>query len=271
MEEVVKKTLFAVSLCYLSLSVSSGWAIDAAALFTQGQQFENEQRWSEAFSTYSEILKYEPNNALAHYRLGTISEKLGAIDSAVRSYQEALRLDPNLGEARKALEGYYVNQGVMLRRNNQLDDAVRMFQQAITLNPSSANAHFELGQVFEQRGQTHEAIAEYQEAIKVDPDKSAAHARMAALYAGERQYENAAREYQDVLRLNPQDPAAFYGLGVAQNELGQKDQAIASLQQAVRFYLIAGQRDKARPAYDLQKKLMAEKGISSSPVPPRKK
>jgi hypothetical protein len=35
--------------------------------------------------------------------------------------------------------------------------------------------------------------------------------------------------------------------------------AIASLQQAVRFYLIAGQRDKAQPAYDLQKKLMAEK------------
>ena len=268
----MKKTLFAISLYCLSLSIQPVWAIDAAALFTKGQQFENEQRWSEAFSMYSEIIKYEPNNALAHYRLGTISEKLGAIDSAVRSYQEALRLDPNLSDARKALEGYYVNQGVMLRRNNQLDDAVRMFQQAITLNPSSANAHFELGQVFEQRGQTNEALAEYQEAIKVDPDKSAAHARLAAIYTGQRQYENAAREYQEVLRLNPQDPAAFHGLGVAQNDLGQKDQAIASLQQAVRFYLIAGQRDKAQPAYDLQKKLMAEKGAPPSPViPPRKK
>ena len=263
--------LLAVALFLLNAGTSSSWAVDFQGLFNKGQGFENEQRWSEAFSTYSEILKYEPNNALAHYRLGTISEKLGATDTAVRSYQEALRIDPGQSDARRALEGYYVNQGVMLRRNNQLDEATRMFQQAISLGPSSANAHFELGQVLEQRGQAGEAITEYQEAIKTDPDKSAAHARLAAVYATQRQYENAAREYQEVLRLNPQDPAAYHGLGVTQNELGQKDQAIASLQQAVRFYLIAGQRDKAQPAYDLQKKLMAEKGMSPSPVPARKK
>src|SRR5215510_15413952 len=107
------------------------WAINTQALFTKAQGFESEQRWSEAFSVYSEIVKFEPNNALAHYRLGTVSEKLGAIDNAVRSYQEALRLDPNQSEARQALEGYYINQGVMLRRNNQLDEAILMFQQAI--------------------------------------------------------------------------------------------------------------------------------------------
>lgn len=253
------------------VSAFPGWAVDTQALFTKAQGFENEQRWSEAFSMYSEILKFEPHNALAHYRLGAVSEKLGAIDNAVRSYQEALRLNPGQSEARQALEGYYVNQGVMFRRNNQLEESVGMFQQAISLNPSSANAHFELGQVLEQRGQANEAMAEYQEAIKVDPDKSAAHTRLAALYAEQRQNERAAQEYQEVLRLNPQDPVAYHGLGVAYTALGQRDQAIASLQQAVRFYLIAGQRDKAQPAYDLQKKLMAEKATASAPPPPRKK
>jgi tetratricopeptide (TPR) repeat protein len=267
----VKNILPAISLTFLLAAAPRGWAVDIQALFNQAQGFENEQRWSEAFSTYSEIIKFEPQNALAHYRLGTISEKLGATENAVRSYQEALRLDPNQGDARRALEGYYVNQGVMLRRNNQLDDAARMFQQAITLNPSSANAHFELAQVLEQRGQANEAVAEYQAAVKADPDKSAAHARLAAAYASQRQYDNAAQEYQEVLRLNPQDPAAYHGLGVAQNELGRKDEAITSLQQAVRFYLIAGHRDKARPAYDLQKKLMVEKGLPPSPIIPQSK
>jgi tetratricopeptide (TPR) repeat protein len=119
--------------------------------------------------------------------------------------------------------------------------------------------HFELGQAFEQRGQATEAITEYQAAIKSDPDKSTAYARLAAAYAKQGQYDSAVPAYKEVLRLNPQDPLAFHGLGVAYNELGQRDEAIASLQQAVRFYLIAGQRDKAQPAYDLQKKLMAEK------------
>ena len=267
----MKKTLIVIAVFWLSVSSLPSWAVDIQALFTKGQGFENEQRWSEAFSIYSEILKFEPNNALAHYRLGAVSEKLGATDNAVRSYQEALRIDPGQADARRAMEGYYVNQGVMLRRNNQLAEAAHMFQQAIGLNPSSANAHFELGQVFEQQGQAIAAITEYQEATKVDPDKSAAHARLAAVFANQHQYENAVREYQEVLRLNPQDPAAYHGLGVAQSELGQKDQAIASLQQAVRFYLIAGQRDKAQPAYDLQKKLMLEKAAPPPPVPARKK
>lgn len=267
----MKHKLTVIVILLACVSAFPSWAVDTQALFAKAQGFENEQRWSEAFSMYSEILKFDPNNALAHYRLGAVSEKLGALDNAVRSYQEALRLNPGQSEARQALEGYYVNQGVMLRRNSQLDESVRMFQQAISLNPASANAHFELGQVLEQRQQTSEAMTEYQEAIKVDPDKSAAHARLAALYAKQGQNERAVQEYQEVLRLNPQDPAAYHGLGVAYSELGQRDQAITSLQQAVRFYLIGGHRDKAQPAYDLQKKLMAEKATASVPPPARKK
>ena len=39
---------------------------------------------------------------------------------------------------------------------------------------------------------------------------------------------------------------------------------------SLNFIFIAGQRDKAQPAYDLQKKLVAEK-TSSPPPDPRKK
>lgn len=255
---------------YLSSLVLLAPDAGAEDLMSRAQHYESEQRWSEAFSAYTEILKHDPDNVQAHYRLGAVSEKLGATDSALRSYREALRLSPSMPEARNALEGYYTNQGVAQRRSNQLDAAVQSFQQALTYNASSANAHFELGQTLEQQGRVGEAIPEYQEAIKLDPDKSAAHARLAKAYAAQGQQDTAVKEYQEVLRLNPQDPAAHHGLGVAYNELGKKDEAIASLQQAVRFYLIAGQRDKAQPAYDLQKKLMAEK-MPPAQAAPRKK
>lgn len=263
---MIKRFFFSLALG-VSLSLSPGLSLAADELFNKAQMYETEQRWSEAFSAYSEILKRDPTNATAHYRLGAVSEKLGSTDSALRSYQEALRLNPGMGEARTALEGFYTNQGVAQRRSNQLDEAVQSLQQALAYNESSANAHFELGQVFEQRGQMTEAVTAYQEAIKLDPNKSAGHARLAKVYATQGQHEAALKEYQEVLRLNPEDPAAHHGLGVEYNELGQKDQAIASLQQAVRYYLIAGQRDKAQPAYDLQKKLMAEKApVPSSPT-----
>ena len=255
----MKKPLgMAIVFCYLALNFFLITSVLAEDFFTKGQKYEDEQRWSEAFSAYTEVLKHDPTNAAAHYRLGLVSERLGATDAALKSYQESLRLNPNMKEARTALEGYYLNQGVALRRGGQSDEAIRAFQQALSFNPSSASAHLELGQEFEQRNQLDEALREYQEAVRLDPEKSVPHAHLAALYSRQGQYEQAAREFQEVLRLNPNDPAAHYGLGVAYSELGQRDQAIASLKQAVRFYLLAGHRDKAQPAYALQKKLEAE-------------
>jgi tetratricopeptide (TPR) repeat protein len=236
--------------------------------FRKGQVYENEQRWSEAFSAYTEVLKRDPNNAAAHYRLGVVSDRLGATEAALKSYQEALRLNPGMPEARQALQGYYVTQGVMFRRNNQSDEAIHAFQQALSYNPDSASAHFELGQEFEQRKQFDEAISAYQESIKRDANNSGPHIRLAAIYSTQGRQEQAIHELQEVLRLNPNDPEAHYGLGVAYNAQGQREQAIASLKQAVRFYLIAGKREEARPAYTLQKQLEAEQ---TAPAPSGRK
>lgn len=264
----MKRQLGTVVLFYFGLSTLVLSGTYAQDRWSKAQGYENEMRWSEALSEYVEILKRDPTNALAHYRLGVVQTKLGATDDALKSYQEAFRLNPGMNEARHALEGYYINQGIAFRRSNQSAEAIRAFQQALVYNPSSATAYFALGEEFEQLGQPNESIKAYQQAVAIDPDRSAAHARLAAAYARQGQHQQAIREFQEVLRLNPQDPAAHHGLGVAYSELGQRDEAIASLQQAIRFYLIAGQRDKARPAYELQKKLIAEQ---TSALPKKQK
>ncbi len=246
---ISSSVIFAASLCA---------AVDIAALLATGQQYETEQHWSEAFSIYTEVLKFDPNNAVGHYRLGQVSERLGAIESALKSYQEALRFNPGMTEAKQALAGYYVNQGIGFRRNNQSADAVHALQQALTYEPASVGAHFELGQEFEQQKQSESAITEYQETIKLDANYSAAHLRLANVYTSQGRHEEAIREFQEVLRLNAEDAEAHHGLGVAYSELGQREQAIATLKQAIRFYLRSGKRDKAQPAYTLQKKLEAE-------------
>lgn len=265
----MKKALLVILSCSLVFRAALCEAVDIAALLAQGQQYENEQRWSEAFSTYTEVIKFEPNNAVGHYRLGQVSERIGAIDSALKSYQAALRLNPGMAEAKHALAGYYMNQGIGFRRNNQSAAAVQALQQAVSYDPASVGAHFELGQEFEQQKQLDTAVAEYQEAIKLDPSYSAAHTRLANVYASQGKQEEAVREFQEVLRLNPEDAAGFHGLGVAYSQLGQREQAITALKQAVRFYLRSGYRDKAQPAYALQKKLEAEQ--STTPTAGKKK
>ena len=247
----------------LSISLSALLLLAASPqdYIDSGRKFEGEQRWGEAVYEYQWILKeMDPNYVEAHYRLGVVYNKLGAIENSIASYKEVLRLSPGHAGATQFLEGYYVNQGIAYRREKQFDKARSAFQQALSINGSSAAAHFELGQELERQGQHDQAIKEYQEAIRLDPSKSTAHTHLAAAYVGKGEYDQAIQYYQEVIKQHPRDPVAHDGLGVAYSKVGQRDKAIETLGQAVRFYLVRGEREQARPAYELQKKLLTEKG-----------
>ena len=247
----------------ISLSAFLLMGADPQHYIDSGQKFEAEMRWGEAMAEYHWILtEIDPNHVDAHYRLGVVREKVGAIEDALQSYQTVLRLSPGHSGASRYLEGYYINEGMAFRREEQFDKARAAFQQALGINGSSAAAHFELGQELERQGQMDQAIQEYQAAIRLDPDKSTAHTHLAAAYTGTGQYPEAIQAYQEVIKQHPRDPIAHDGLGVAYSKTDQRDKAIETLGQAVRFYLIRGEREQARPAYELQKKLLAEKNVT---------
>ncbi len=44
-----------------------------------------------------------------------------------------------------------------------------MYKQAIIVNPSDANAYFDLGVMFQQRGQDQEALAFYKKVLQLKP------------------------------------------------------------------------------------------------------
>ena len=248
----------------ISLSAVLLMGADPHHYIDSGQKFEAEMRWGEAMAEYHWILtEIDPNHVDAHYRLGVVREKVGAIEDALRSYQTVLKLSPGHPGASKYLEGYYVNEGIAFRREKRFDKARAAFQQALGINGSSATAHFELGKELERQGQMDQAIHEYQATIRLDPDKSAAHTHLAAAYTGKGQYPDAIQAYQEVIKKHPRDPVAHDGLGVAFSKTDQRDKAIETLGQAVRFYLIRGEREQARPAYELQQKLLAEQGVAN--------
>jgi Flp pilus assembly protein TadD len=53
---------------------------------------------------YKEVLRVAPNNALALKNLGMALLPLGKTNEAVSHFRKALRLDPNLVQARQQLE-----------------------------------------------------------------------------------------------------------------------------------------------------------------------
>lgn len=263
LEGTVKKHLWLLT-GWLTLGLIILPTVDAQDRMSRGMSYEETMRWSEAISEYTALLKEEPEHVEARYRLGIVYEKLGAIDDSLKWHKEVLQRDATHSGAREALAGYYIKRGVELRRNNKPAEAAQMFQQALQYNADSASAHFELGQELAKTGHKEQAIQSYKQAIQLDPDMSAAYTQLGTVYTDMGNYPEAMRAYEHVVRLNPDDPAAHYGLGVAYSETGERDKAIATLEKSWKNYLKLGRRDLAKPAFDLQNKLKAEKAAGTT-------
>ena len=75
----------------------------SVAYFFIGEIFRLTQKYHHADIAYTTALRIEPGLALWWYRLGSVRELIGDRNPAIEAYQQALRLNPNYGEARNGL------------------------------------------------------------------------------------------------------------------------------------------------------------------------
>jgi eukaryotic-like serine/threonine-protein kinase len=107
------------------------------------------------------------NNYIIHYNLGiTLYEKRDA-DGAMREYQEALRINPDLTEAHN-------NLGTILLLKGYPDGAIRHYLASLNVNPRQTDTYNDLGAAYLRKGNIHKAIECFQEAIREKSDNAAA-------------------------------------------------------------------------------------------------
>jgi eukaryotic-like serine/threonine-protein kinase len=189
------------------------------------------------------------------------------LDTAIRSFGDAVRLDPSfalafarladaqriryalthdkvwLAEAGKnANEAVRLNPGlapvqVVLGRiqamqgNNDL--AFAAFERALSIDANDAEANQAIARQYERRGRLEDAEASYRKAISLDSESISILDSYANFLFRQSRFEDATREWQAVIRLAPDDAAAFVNLGSSLSEGGKFPEAIAMYERAV--------------------------------------
>lgn len=112
----------------------------------------------QAIPSYIQALRLNVNDFDSHDRLGQCFDKTSQFESAIREYQEALRLAPLQPEIVRLRLQFALGQVAL--RINQLAIAEHAFVQVLILNAADHQARFLLSQVYERENKLDEAFTQ---------------------------------------------------------------------------------------------------------------
>jgi Flp pilus assembly protein TadD/peroxiredoxin len=175
--------------------------------FTYGVALFQHGYLEQAADSFQQVIAARPDDAEAHYNLGTLNLRRNDFSQARTYLQQALKLKPNYPEA-------WNNLGMLAAQDNQPDEAIRNFQQALSLRPAYAIALLNLGNVYRRQGDLTDARRCLNRALDLQPDDPEVNYSQGMLYAQQNQLQSAAEYLQKAVDLRPDYPEALNNLGV---------------------------------------------------------
>jgi tetratricopeptide (TPR) repeat protein len=136
--------------------------------------------------------KKEMDKARKHYELGV-------------QYHKQAFSDPNIEDSQK---------------QELAEKAIKELREAVKINPNYAEAHYELGVLYDEKEDHAGAAQELQKAININPNYADAHFRLGILYQALRGYDQTLSQFEEVLRINPNFPRIHTAMGNVYYERG---------------------------------------------------
>jgi tetratricopeptide (TPR) repeat protein len=148
--------------------------------------------------------------------------------NAAKYLERVVKTNPSLVDAQAFLAAVYA-------RQRNYSAAVPAFQKVIELDPQRGVAYLELGDIYFRMQRFTDAVAMLEKGVGLDSTNKQALFTIGNAYDEMRDFAKAADAYERFLKLNPENAwLGYLKLGQDRMELGQFDQAVAALEQAVK-------------------------------------
>ena len=156
--------------------------------------------YNNAIRHFQHAIELDPNMARAYDNLGLSYYYQNQNDQAVTNYEKAIELG---SKSANPSPWPYLNLAITQQFLNRDADAEKNLREAIRLDPGFAKAHFQLGTVLEDLQRLEEALAELREAARLDPAYPEPHMAMARVLRKLGQEAAAREEAATYVRLRP--------------------------------------------------------------------
>jgi len=108
-----------------------------------------------------------------------------------------------------------VNSGRASLEAGNYEEAISTLETAAEQAPENRDAHFLLGQAYNQNGELSKAAEAFRKVLEIDPESAAAHHNLGVTYYQLQDLRSAVDQFQKALEIDPDDPDSHYQLGAA--------------------------------------------------------
>ncbi|MBF0104128.1 MAG: tetratricopeptide repeat protein [Deltaproteobacteria bacterium] len=164
-----------------------------------GLCFYKQGKYQEAIDSYNRVLKIRPSDDDAHFNLGNAFYKLRDYQKAIAHYVKALSLNPNL-------EDVYYNLALAYLQNGQHQESLEQFNKIVTAQPDhkrKADACFEMANIYFRLKDFDRAARYYQMVIDVNPKMADAHYNLGIIYLNKGERALAKTRFEKAVDIDP--------------------------------------------------------------------
>jgi type IV pilus assembly protein PilF len=175
----------------------------------------------DALREFQESLKLDPNFPEAHNAMAILLHlSFRRLDEAIDHYRQAIRIRPTFSEAKTNLANVYLDQA-------RYDDAITLYEQALNdmLYPTPYIAQANLGWALYKKGETSRAIEQIRAAVTTNPKFCLGYRNLGLIFDERGDTQEACRQLTHYRESCPEVADAYFREGVCLAKLGQKDTA----------------------------------------------
>jgi tetratricopeptide (TPR) repeat protein len=210
---------------------------EAYQYFVQGRGYLQDSRKPENLTSaeivFKQALKVDPNFGQAEAGLGQsywLKYQLSKQKQWIAPAQQACTKALDLGNA--GAEGHMCL-GLLEDGTGQYEKAAEQFQQAVQLEPANERAYTNLAGAYQHLNQPDKAEETYKRAISVRPQYWRVYSFLGTFYISQAEYEKAATLFRRATELDPDSYVAFNNLGAAFLYAGEDDEATQAFERSL--------------------------------------
>jgi tetratricopeptide (TPR) repeat protein len=220
--------------------------------------------WAVAAAHFQRGIEHDSSSAEAHYWLGEALLQQGSANSAIGEYRQAIGIKPEYAEAyyglaraqnqssqqvqreqarsnlalalmiRQDYAEAWLEQGKLDEEIGDDQSALNAYSQAIRANARLAEPRYRRAHLYIRQDRMSEAESDLEVAISTQPSFPEAHYWLGRVYQAQNRPQAARDEFKlAVTQRNGNYPDARFYQGIAEEQLGQRSDAVASFQAAL--------------------------------------